>query len=187
MGVCGQTRGHDHLGAVGRLDGEERLPGPQHELLQPLRLRRLRAMDVLHDGGHRHRGPGLPADPDSPAAGRGITWVKASYDSIRGRIATSWKLEGGRFLLDATIPANTMAAVYVPTSDAGSVTENGQPAAQAEGVRFLRAEAGAAIFEVGSGHYRFVARSERPHGGSPTHWKTAALGYPVAPSGSTGR
>ena len=33
--------------------------------------------------------------------------------------------------------------------------ESGQPAAQARGVTFLRAEANAAVYAVGSGTYRF--------------------------------
>ena len=40
-----------------------------------------------------------------------INWVKAHYDSIHGRIATSWKLSSNHFELDVTIPANTTARV----------------------------------------------------------------------------
>ena len=57
-----------------------------------------------------------------------------------------------------TIPANTTATVYVPAERAEAVTEGGAPAESAEGVRFLRMEAGSAVFAVGSGSYRFVAR-----------------------------
>jgi len=35
------------------------------------------------------------------------------------------------------------------------VTESGKPAAKAEGVKFLRMENVAAVYEVGSGTYRF--------------------------------
>jgi len=47
--------------------------------------------------------------------------------------------------------------VYVPAKDAAGVTESGKPAAQAKGVKFLRMENGAAVYEVGSGTYRFQA------------------------------
>ena len=53
--------------------------------------------------------------------------------------------------------ANTTATVYVPTADARSVTESGAPAATAAGVKFLRMEGGAAVFEVASGDYHFVS------------------------------
>ena len=45
--------------------------------------------------------------------------------------------------------------VYVPAADAATVTESGKPASQAEGVRFLRMEKDAAVYEVGSGDYLF--------------------------------
>ena len=92
-----------------------------------------------------------------PTPGQGITWVRASYDSINGKIATSWEVAGGTFRLDLTIPPNTAATVYVPAKDAASVKESGQPAAAAKGVKFLRTEQGAAVYEVGSGSYSFTA------------------------------
>jgi alpha-L-rhamnosidase len=55
------------------------------------------------------------------------------------------------------VPANTSATVYVPAADGAEVREGELPAAEAEGVRLLRREAGAAVYEVGSGSYRFAA------------------------------
>jgi alpha-L-rhamnosidase len=57
--------------------------------------------------------------------------------------------------LDASIPANTTATIFVPAKDAASVTESGQPAARAEGVTLLRTEPGLVVFHVGSGSYQF--------------------------------
>ncbi|MCX6872797.1 MAG: hypothetical protein NTW21_03170 [Verrucomicrobia bacterium] len=90
-----------------------------------------------------------------PTPGEGITWVKASYDSISGKIATSWKTGANRYSLDVTIPVNTTATVYVPAKDAAGVTESGKLATKAKGVTFLRMEANAAVYAVGSGTYRF--------------------------------
>ena len=87
-----------------------------------------------------------------------LTWVKAHYDSLYGRIVSNWKLETGNLKLDVTIPINTTATVYVPAKDAAGVTESGRPAAQAEGVKFLRMENGAAVYEIGSGTYRFCSQ-----------------------------
>ncbi len=89
--------------------------------------------------------------------GSGITYTKASYDSIYGRIATYWRVRDGKFLLDLTIPANTTATVYIPARDADSITEGGKPASKAEAVRFLRIGDGRAVFAVGSGRYRFIS------------------------------
>ena len=100
-------------------------------------------------------GPGFKKIIIKPAVVGDLTWVKCSYDSIHGRIVSNWKREGDRLTMEVTIPANTTATVYVPAKDAAGVTESGKPAAQAEGVKFLRMEDGAAIYEVGSGTYRF--------------------------------
>jgi len=92
-----------------------------------------------------------------PVPGGGLGFVRASYDSIRGPIKTEWRVKDGALSLDLTVPANTTATVYVPAADPAKVTEGGRPAAQAAGVKFLRAEAGAAVYEVGSGTYQFGA------------------------------
>jgi len=104
-------------------------------------------------------GPGfkrLAIRPTPPAGGSApITWAKAAYDSINGRVATAWRFDNGRLVLDVSVPPNTTATVCVPTKDVASVKESGKPAAQASGVKALRAENGAAVFAVGSGVYHF--------------------------------
>jgi alpha-L-rhamnosidase len=57
-----------------------------------------------------------------------------------------------------TVPVSTRATVFVPARSPEAVEEAGRPAANAPGIRFLRQENGAAIFEVGSGRYSFVSR-----------------------------
>jgi alpha-L-rhamnosidase len=91
-----------------------------------------------------------------PRVGGGLSWASATFRSIRGPIASAWRLKDGVVTLEVTIPANTTATLYVPAAEAGAVTESGKPAATAEGVKFLRAEQGEAVFEIGSGSYTFV-------------------------------
>jgi hypothetical protein len=86
-----------------------------------------------------------------------LTWVKAHHDGPYGRIVDDWSKDGEKVTLNVTIPANATATVYIPTADAQSVTEGGKPATQSEGVKFLRAEDGAAVYEVGAGTYAFRA------------------------------
>jgi len=102
-------------------------------------------------------GPGFRKLIIRPTHGNGISWTKASYDSINGRILTSWKIEGGVFSLDVVIPPNTTATVYIPAKDAAAVKESGKPSGDARGVKFLRVEDGSAIYEVASGGYSFTA------------------------------
>ena len=70
---------------------------------------------------------------------------------------SDWKLADGQFTLRATIPANTTATVYIPTSSVSSVKESGQSAVNAKGVKFLRQEKATAVYTVGSGTYEFTA------------------------------
>jgi alpha-L-rhamnosidase len=56
------------------------------------------------------------------------------------------------------VPPNATATVFVPAKDAAGVTESGKPAAEAEGVKFLRTENGAAVYAVGSGTYQFQSQ-----------------------------
>ena len=90
-----------------------------------------------------------------------LAWVTASHKCLYGTIRSAWRIENGTFHWNLTVPPNTTATVYVPTSAAGSVTESGQAAAHAAGVHFLRREANAAVYEVTSGTYDFAARIAR--------------------------
>lgn len=103
-------------------------------------------------------GPGYRRIIIHPRPG-GISSAKASYDSINGKIVSDWRISGGTFTLNVTIPANTTATVYVPAAGAESVTESGRSAfAGAEGVRFLRMEGDDAVFAVASGDYTFASK-----------------------------
>lgn len=90
-----------------------------------------------------------------------LTWAKGSYDSIHGKIASDWRTENDTLHLNVTIPANTTATLYLPTSAPDSITESGKPTAQIEGLNPLRTEVDAAIYEVGSGDYSFTAKLVR--------------------------
>ncbi len=102
--------------------------------------------------------PGFATLRIQPRAGGGLTFCRASYDSIRGRIAVDWAVDGDVLTLKVAIPANTTAMVWVPTRDPSSVTEGATAAAEAEGVELVRTEPEAAVFQVGSGAYEFKAR-----------------------------
>ena len=87
-----------------------------------------------------------------------LTFVKASHLSPLGRVASSWRKEGGKFAWEITVPVGADATVHVPAKSAEAVTEGGEPAAQAEGVKFLKMEGDRAVFAVGSGSYRFESQ-----------------------------
>ena len=105
--------------------------------------------------GIASEGPGYRKITIRPVPGGGLTWLKAHYDSIRGRIATEWRVRGRAFTLNVTVPANTEATVYVPARSASLVTESGAAPSAARGVRLVRRTDGAAVYRVGGGTYAF--------------------------------
>jgi len=88
-----------------------------------------------------------------------LKWVRCRYDSVRGPIASDWRLDDDRLHLNVTIPAGTTALVYIPATRAAEVTESDRPAAEAPGVRRLGEENGAPVFEIQSGRYAFVGKA----------------------------
>jgi hypothetical protein len=97
-----------------------------------------------------------------PAVVGDVAWVRCSHQSLRGTILSAWRRSGGALTLEVTIPANTVATVHVPTEEPAGVRENGRPAAEAQGVKFLRGERHAAVYRIGSGTYRFSAAAPEP-------------------------
>jgi alpha-L-rhamnosidase len=91
-----------------------------------------------------------------PRPGGGLTWANTRYDSVRGPIATSWRIAGDRFALDVEIPPNVDATVTVPTSDSSSVRVDGRPPSEA-GLEVVAEAPGAITFAVPSGDWSFAA------------------------------
>ncbi len=52
-----------------------------------------------------------------PRAGAGLTSAKAHYDSLHGRIESSWEINDGEWIWDFTVPANTTATVILPDGE----------------------------------------------------------------------
>jgi alpha-L-rhamnosidase len=117
---------------------------------------------ISSDSSDGH-GTGFKKITIRPRPGGRIQHASASYQSVYGEIATSWRRQDHRFELDVTVPANTTATVHVPAVNAHAVTETGKRAAEAEGVRFLRMDDGAAVFAIGSGSFEFVSDDIRGH------------------------
>jgi alpha-L-rhamnosidase len=91
-----------------------------------------------------------------------LQWVKATHQSPYGMIGSHWQLHGDTFDWQITVPPNSTATIWVPTMNVSTITESGQPAGQAAGVEFKRAESGHAVFVIQSGSYRFRSAQVRP-------------------------
>lgn len=90
--------------------------------------------------------PGFKTVIICPEIGGGLTWVKASYHSVRGDIKTAWRVDGDKVRLDVTIPANVKAEVHLPLPDR-EWTLDGKVVSTAEPLI------------LGGGTYRFASTS----------------------------
>ncbi|GAB4018969.1 glycoside hydrolase family 78 protein [Spirosoma migulaei] len=90
-----------------------------------------------------------------PHVGGGFTYAAASYQTPYGKVSTRWKIENGKLLLDAEIPANTTATIYIPTNTADAVLENGKKLSPGKDVQIGNIEKGYLMVNVGSGKYSF--------------------------------
>lgn len=85
----------------------------------------------------------------------GLAWARASYDSIRGRIASEWSSKPGVFELKVVIPAGATATVWLPGEDAEKIREGGRALAGVKDVKVGAKKKGRIALEIGSGQYLF--------------------------------
>jgi alpha-L-rhamnosidase len=104
----------------------------------------------ISNPGFRHFILKPAPDPDG-----NMTWAKGYYDSMYGRIGSSWKLEGGATTYKLSIPPNTTATLFLKTPSARAVTESGKPLKKAAGISMIQASNGAVQMHLGSGEYEF--------------------------------
>jgi alpha-L-rhamnosidase len=94
-----------------------------------------------------------------PRGGIQIQHARVEYDSIRGKIASAWRLDGEKLHLDVTIPANSSASVYLPTLEYESVKVDGRPIADAgPDVLLIDLKDGEALLDVRAGTYAFECK-----------------------------
>jgi alpha-L-rhamnosidase len=88
----------------------------------------------------------------APQVVGGLKWVHASYSSIEGKIVSDWKHDAGKFTLEVSIPPGTTAEIFVPTKNLKAAVQN------AAGEEFVRMAHGCAVYDIGSGDYKFESR-----------------------------
>ena len=96
---------------------------------------------------------GIRPDPDHPGFARftvapafvaGLEWVAATYDSVRGPIASSWRVAGAKVDLTVDVPPGCHATIVLPA---------GFTVHQAAGLRQVAPER----LQAASGHYEIEA------------------------------
>jgi alpha-L-rhamnosidase len=101
-------------------------------------------------------GPGFKKIIIKPAVVGDLEGVKASYDSISGKIVSEWKHAGPSVTFHVVIPPNTTATIWLPAANSEPARENNRPAASSTGITYLRMDGAYALYQVGSGDYTFT-------------------------------
>src|SRR5207245_2686559 len=83
-------------------------------------------------------GPGYRRSRIAPRPGAGLTSASASLETGYGTLSSAWRLDGKRFVLDVTIPANTSAEVTLWDARLDQVREGSAPINASAGVRGAR-------------------------------------------------
>lgn len=112
---------------------------------------------VENIGGIRNNGPAYKKIIIAPQPGGRVDNAQVYYQSIRGKIQTTWKQSGSTLVLEVLIPANTTATVIIPAFAPEDVTESGKPIKEVPGIQFVRMEKNRIVLEVPSGLYNFIS------------------------------
>ncbi|MFZ4779084.1 MAG: alpha-L-rhamnosidase C-terminal domain-containing protein, partial [Terrimicrobiaceae bacterium] len=109
---------------------------------------------------------GIKVDEDAPGYGRvnvkpfmpaGLPWAKVMLKTVKGEFRSEWAQSPEGIELKVRIPVGVEAMVHVRADTPKQVSEGGLPAEKAEGVTFIKMDAGHAVFQVLSGDYAFVS------------------------------
>ena len=90
-----------------------------------------------------------------------ITWVDASYGSIKGVIGSCWKRENGGFNLEVRIPANCTATIVFPQPDPEKILEGDIALKSSVSVKNIHSEEGNTYFDIASGRYNFRSETDK--------------------------
>ena len=109
---------------------------------------------------------GIAADSEHPGFDRftlhpylpeELQSAEGSLQTVKGVIRSAWKKQKNVLEWNVTVPANSMATLWIPTSRPASVKEGGRSVSRVASIRPLQSVEGYALYEVGSGDYRFTA------------------------------
>ena len=99
---------------------------------------------------------GLNTDPENPGfkralmrpqPGGGLTYARAEYKSVYGKIAIKWAIKDGNMVVDVMVPHNTTAHLVLPYADSEAIV--------GDNVEFTSCPGGCQA-EIGSGTYSFT-------------------------------
>lgn len=93
--------------------------------------------------------------------GNEFDYVKTTYESMYGKISSSWQLTGKNIEINIEIPANASATVILPNASLASVTESNLHLELVEGVQSFIQDGENVVLTVGSGKYSFTYKNTK--------------------------
>ncbi|MCF8335913.1 MAG: glycoside hydrolase family 78 protein, partial [Bacteroidales bacterium] len=99
-----------------------------------------------------------------------LSWVKASLETVNGKVASRWENQDESFKVQVTIPANTTGEVCIPLlkGEAIEISEgdetiwkNGTLSGEVPGIKSAEKEEKCISFSVTSGTYHFTMKGEQ--------------------------
>jgi alpha-L-rhamnosidase len=97
--------------------------------------------------GIQESAPGFRAVRIAPQIDPNLTWLRSSYDSVRGKIVSEWSVKDGKLTMKVTVPPNVTGEVVVPGKNARMKPENAPKKSPLPGT----------VFQVASGDYTFTS------------------------------
>jgi alpha-L-rhamnosidase len=94
----------------------------------------------------------LKPEPDPTGT---MTFARGYYDSLYGRIESSWEYREGSICYRFVVPANTTATLYLSASNYHKMSCNGKKTSAIKSIRLLGNENDKVKFRLSSGEYIF--------------------------------
>ncbi len=94
----------------------------------------------------------------APIPGGPLTSAAATYNSLYGKVSSSWKIVDKEFNLDIIVPPNTTAKVVVPGNTKETIKVNGVEFEGDSNMKLLSKTNKAFVFKVSSGVYSFKTK-----------------------------
>lgn len=87
-----------------------------------------------------------------------LTFAKGSYESLYGKVISSWKKVNDIFTLSVTIPVNSTATVKLPSSQVNTLLVGGESVNKQTNVRLSGVEADKTVINLPSGTYELTIK-----------------------------
>ena len=85
-----------------------------------------------------------------------LTYLNGSYESSYGKIVSNWEKTGSVLNWKVSVPANTSALIYMPTSSTQHISVNDRPISQYGEIKVVKSSNNKMILNLPSGDYKFT-------------------------------